>query len=1114
MEIEWKTLFDEYERGQKEQIIKRFESLTTEMINTEDKNGDFPLILSCKRCIYELGALLIQKGAQVDIQDNNDNLFSPLFYACERNSIDMVRLLLDNGASINQVNEEELSAFQIVCQYGYKELAHLLIQRGADINHKDQNMNTPLYYACSTNQFEMVKFLVENNIDLNISLSYQFTDLFYFTFMQNILIFLLKVGAEIINEDENLNEKTPNYKSLLDASCQFGHRELLEYLIEEKGVNLNTTIVPNITLLVYACENDQYEIVEYLIKKGADIDPFDSSSLYSPLISKHLGLVKLLVENGANKYKLSPYSNASCFEYANKDKEISSYLAMHIIIDFYNLLIAKDFESACMKSIQTFEAKNSFILKKEFLEALKVIIEDAEISTKINEQNIELLTAFSNAIDQIKEKLKSIICPRLKYQISHLSSLFRQFKVRYVELNMPTWNKVTDEYEEDNENKNISFSDLISLSATGKLYEIIDSEKTSESKLDKTYSYFKLIKNCIDKHEDCYNLTLNLIRFLEEKKANIIESLKKIIADNKQLQVDNWDEKRKKIEQNSNLNSPLIIAVANERLELVNFLTNKHIKTEEDLRSISDQYQNTFLFMLAKCKAQELIIELIKKFQINLDFQTEKGETLLHMAIYCRLKMLFHYLVESDANFNLKNKSGDTCLSLACHEGCMSYVKLLISKGADINCRDGQGKTPIMRALDGRLGYNIAEFLINNGADVNARDNRGNSVLSVICQMGEEKLAKLLIEKGADINCSTENEESCFLLACNKFYFDSVVDLMIQRGVNMKQILNTNNSVAQYIGYIKRSQNHHLIQLLIENANLNEKNKDGSTVLHSACEHVHFEMVKLLVDKGADVNALNKDNETPLHKCFAQFTRSSEDSKHIEIINFLIEKGADLSIRNKKDQSYLTTVCTQNPAYNTAKKTDELKKIFRNRALIDLKNVFNYKDISAFRHKVVESINNQNLNSFVLSWDHVRAFKLLDLDKESPSANDFKDLKTFEYLSSFQFKEKLLEDVLNNLKGEKERLNMAKLKIDQSFAELNEIQTDHILIDYQLDYSELKCLISEQDLINHILIEESLFDKSRKKAQLLRNIDHFLLSIEERILIANCLSELVLIKQN
>jgi ankyrin repeat protein len=431
-----------------------------------------------------------------------------------------------------------------------------------------------------------------------------------------------------------------------------------------------------------------------------------------------------------------------------------------------------------------------------------------------------------------------------------------------------------------------------------------------------------------------------------------------------------------------------------------------------------------------------------------------------------------------------------------------------------MNCQNNQGKTPTMRALDGKLGYDLAEFLIKKNADVNLLDKNGNSVLLYICQMGQSKLAHLLIEKGADINCTNQNGETCFALACKNYRFESVIDAMIQRGVNLKHALTSNNGASLIIDYIKRTNNTGLLNLLTQNINVNHKNKEGSTVLHIACELAFHELVKRLIQIGADVNAMDIQHETPLHKCCSgKYFYNSQISNRVEIAKFLIKNGADLSHRNKMGQSYLSFMCIQNTGSDEMNDFNELKKIFRNHTLNDLQKAFECKDISVFRQKVLESINNEDINSFVISWDHVRALKLLELDKKNPSQNDFTDSKILEYFSSFQFKEKLFEDVINNLKSEKEMLEIAKTKINQSFTELNEIQIDQIMIDFDnlFDYLELKRLISDQDLINLILIEESLIDKSRKKTQILNKIDHFLLNIEERILLANHLSNLIAI---
>ena len=47
-------------------------------------------------------------------------------------------------------------------------------------------------------------------------------------------------------------------------------------------------------------------------------------------------------------------------------------------------------------------------------------------------------------------------------------------------------------------------------------------------------------------------------------------------------------------------------------------------------------------------------------------------------------------------------------------------------------------------------------------------------------------------------------------------------------------------------------------------ANIHTQNNDGNTPLHWAASKGYSDVVKLLIDKGADVSALNKAKERPL----------------------------------------------------------------------------------------------------------------------------------------------------------------------------------------------------------------------------------------------------------
>lgn len=62
----------------------------------------------------------------------------------------------------------------------------------------------------------------------------------------------------------------------------------------------------------------------------------------------------------------------------------------------------------------------------------------------------------------------------------------------------------------------------------------------------------------------------------------------------------------------------------------------------------------------------------------------------------------------------------------------------------------------------------------------------------------------------------------------------------------------------------------------------------GTTLLHSASNSGSMELVRLLIQEGADVNAQDEDGESPLHVAMAR-------SENYNVARTLIENGADLS---------------------------------------------------------------------------------------------------------------------------------------------------------------------------------------------------------------------------
>jgi ankyrin repeat protein len=70
----------------------------------------------------------------------------------------------------------------------------------------------------------------------------------------------------------------------------------------------------------------------------------------------------------------------------------------------------------------------------------------------------------------------------------------------------------------------------------------------------------------------------------------------------------------------------------------------------------------------------------------------------------------------------------------------------------------------------------------------------------------------------------------------------------------------------------------------------NRKRDTGKQIIHWSVVCVNLEMLKFLVQRGADINSPTSDGETPLH--IAVLDHESD------IVNWLVEEGADVNAQD------------------------------------------------------------------------------------------------------------------------------------------------------------------------------------------------------------------------
>jgi uncharacterized protein len=109
-------------------------------------------------------------ASEKNINRGDEDGFSPLFLACEKNKKEFVELLLKHGASksVNEINEYGESPLSAACEKNNAEIVAMLIPycTADTINEASKEYETPIYWACWNNNKKILEMLFERLLHL------------------------------------------------------------------------------------------------------------------------------------------------------------------------------------------------------------------------------------------------------------------------------------------------------------------------------------------------------------------------------------------------------------------------------------------------------------------------------------------------------------------------------------------------------------------------------------------------------------------------------------------------------------------------------------------------------------------------------------------------------------------------------------------------------------------------------------------------------------------------------------------------------------------------------------------------------------------------------------
>ncbi|XP_069030345.1 NF-kappa-B inhibitor epsilon [Embiotoca jacksoni] len=215
---------------------------------------------------------------------------------------------------------------------------------------------------------------------------------------------------------------------------------------------------------------------------------------------------------------------------------------------------------------------------------------------------------------------------------------------------------------------------------------------------------------------------------------------------------------------------------------------------------------------------------------------TEEGDTILHLAIIHEDKFIAQELIQLFPKevLDIQNNLYQSPLHLA------TYLNL----------------TDVVKGLVGR------------GVSLDLQDQDGNTALHVACHHGQTE-------------CATEMTR----------------DVSPSKLVPILETQNWRGLACLHLAALNRQ--HHILKILMKKgADLNiQEGTSGKTALHLAVELHDVTSVKLLLSRGANVDAAMFNGCTPLHLAVGR--------QDAAIAHLLCQSGADTMLRNMEDETAL-----------------------------------------------------------------------------------------------------------------------------------------------------------------------------------------------------------------
>jgi len=258
----------------------------------------------------------------------------------------------------------------------------------------------------------------------------------------------------------------------------------------------------------------------------------------------------------------------------------------------------------------------------------------------------------------------------------------------------------------------------------------------------------------------------------------------------------------------------------------------------------------------------EVVNWLVQERGANITGTRYGGQTVLHIAAKAGQLEVAKWLVEhGQADCTVKDKDGRTVLRAASDAGHWGVVNWLVSRRADFPANEVQ-RVLYAAVRTGQL--EVIKWLVQeHGAKLTVTRYDKMTILHIAAQAGQLEVVKWLVERGhADVTAKDLGGRTVLLTASDSGHWD-VVKWLVASCKGIAAFAANEIQTVLHAAAIRHQ--FEVVKGLVEHgADATAQSEDGRTILHIAAAMGDVDVVRWLVKKNVDVTAVNKDGETAL----------------------------------------------------------------------------------------------------------------------------------------------------------------------------------------------------------------------------------------------------------